>query len=188
MKVLLYAKNEKIVSRSGVGRAMSMQKNALKSEQVELTCDPREDFDIVHLNTVFPSDYHMAKKAKREGKKVVYHAHSTKEDFRNSFVGSNLTAPLFKWWIMKCYQMADLILTPTEYSKSLLNGYGIKNPIEVISNGVDTCEFQKNVLDRESFRRKYGFRNEDKIVMSVGLYFERKGILDIVELEGRMPE
>lgn len=105
MKVLLYAKNEKIVSRSGVGRAMFMQKNALKSEQVELTCDPREDFDIVHLNTVFPSDYHMAKKAKREGKKVVYHAHSTKEDFRNSFVGSNLTAPLFKWWIMKCYQM-----------------------------------------------------------------------------------
>ena len=65
MKVLLYAKNEKIVSRSGVGRAMFMQKNALKSEQVELTCDPREDFDIVHLNTVFPSDYHMAKKAKR---------------------------------------------------------------------------------------------------------------------------
>ena len=116
MKVLLYAKNEKIVSRSGVGRAMFMQKNALKSEQVELICDPREDFDIVHLNTVFPSDYHMAKKAKREGKKVVYHAHSTKEDFRNSFVGSNLTAPLFKWWIMKCYQMADLILTPMEYS------------------------------------------------------------------------
>ena len=36
MKVLLYAKNEKIVSRSGVGRAMFMQKNALKSEQVEL--------------------------------------------------------------------------------------------------------------------------------------------------------
>ena len=55
---------------------------------------------------------------------------------------------------MKCYQMADLILTPTEYSKSLLNGYGIKNPIEVISNGVDTCEFQKNVLDRESFSKK----------------------------------
>ena len=61
--------NEKIVSRSGVGRAMSMQKNALKSEQVELTCDPREDFDIVHLNTVFPSDYHMAKKAKEKERK-----------------------------------------------------------------------------------------------------------------------
>ena len=87
MKVLLYAKNEKIVSRSGVGRAMFMQKNALKSEQVELTCDPREDFDIVHLNTVFPSDYHMAKKAKREGKKVVYHCPFDKGRFSKLLCG-----------------------------------------------------------------------------------------------------
>ena len=28
MKVLLYAKNEKIVSKSGIGRAMLMQKNS----------------------------------------------------------------------------------------------------------------------------------------------------------------
>ena len=95
MKVLLYAKNEKIVSKSGIGRAMLMQKNSLKAERVELTFDPQDDFDIVHLNTVFPSDYRMAKRAKRAGKKVVYHAHSTKEDFQNSFTGSDLAAPLF---------------------------------------------------------------------------------------------
>ena len=131
MKVLLYAKNEKIVSRSGVGRAMSMQKNALKSEQVELTCDPREDFDIVHLNTVFPSDYHMAKKAKREGKKVVYHAHSTKEDFRNSFVGSNLTAPLFKWWIMKCYQIwKNKEILPRDWDK--IKQYSRRNQVQIL--------------------------------------------------------
>ena len=100
----------------------------------------------------------MAKKAKKCGKKVVYHAHSTKEDFQNSFTGSNLIAPLFKKWIMKCYQTGDLILTPTNYSKSLLEGYGIKNQIEVISNGVDTTLFQKNMLVREKFRNKYGFR------------------------------
>ena len=92
---IAYAKNEKNCVEKWSRTCNVHAKNALKSEQVELTCDPREDFDIVHLNTVFPSDYHMAKKAKREGKKVVYHAHSTKEDFRNSFVGSNLTAPLF---------------------------------------------------------------------------------------------
>ena len=167
---------------------MCMQKNSLKAEQVELTFDPQDDFDIVHFNTVFPGDYCMAKKAKRAGKKVVYHAHSTKEDFQNSFVGSNLAAPLFQRWIMKCYQTADLILTPTEYAKSVLKGYGIRNPIAVISNGVDTHTFQKNAKDREVFRSRYGFRDEDKIVMSVGLYFERKGILDFVELAGRMPE
>lgn len=167
---------------------MVMQEESLKENGVEVTTDPKEDYDVVHINTIFPSDYFMAKRAKKQGKKVVYHAHSTKEDFRNSFTGSNLIAPLFQKWIMKCYETGDLILTPTNYSKSLLKRYGIQKPIEVISNGVDTTLFQKNMLDREQFRKKYGFRNADKIVMSVGLYFERKGILDFVELAKRMPE
>lgn len=167
---------------------MLMQEESLKGNGVDVTTNPEETYDVVHINTIFPSDYLMAKRAKKQGKKVVYHAHSTKEDFRNSFTGSNLLAPLFQKWIVKCYQTGDLILTPTNYSKSLLEGYGICNKIEVISNGVDTTLFQKNVLDREKFRNKYGFQNTDKIIMSVGLYFERKGILDFVELAKRMPQ
>ena len=188
MKVLLYAKNQQVVSKSGVGKAMSMQKEALLANGVEVTENSEEDYDVVHINTIFPSDYKIAKRAKKEGKKVVYHAHSTKEDFRNSFIGSNLAAPFFKRWIMKCYQLGDIILTPTEYSKSLLKGYGIQNPIYAISNGVDTELFQKNMLVREDFRKKYGLRQNDKVIMSVGLYFERKGILDFVELAEQMPE
>lgn len=154
----------------------------------EVTENSEDSYDVVHINTIFPSDYRMAKRAKKEGKKVVYHAHSTKEDFQNSFTGSNLIAPLFKKWIMKCYRLGDIILTPTEYSKTLLKGYGIENPVYAISNGVDTSLFSKNILAREDFRKKYGLRQDDKVIMSVGLYFERKGILDFVELAEQMPE
>lgn len=188
MKVLLYAKNQQVVSKSGVGKAMSMQKEALLANGVEVTENSEDSYDVVHINTIFPSDYRMAKRAKKEGKKVVYHAHSTKEDFQNSFTGSNLIAPLFKKWIMKCYRLGDIILTPTEYSKTLLKGYGIENPVYAISNGVDTSLFSKNILAREDFRKKYGLRQDDKVIMSVGLYFERKGILDFVELAEQMPE
>ena len=188
MKVLLYAKNQQVVSKSGVGKAMSMQKEALLANGVEVTENSEDSYDVVHINTIFPSDYRMAKRAKKEGKKVVYHAHSTKEDFQNSFTGSNLIAPLFKKWIMKCYRLGDIILTPTEYSKTLLKGYGIENPVYAISNGVDTSLFSKNILVREDFRKKYGLRQDDKVIMSVGLYFERKGILDFVELAEQMPE
>ena len=188
MKVLLYAKNQQVVSKSGVGKAMSMQKEALLANGVEVTENSEDSYDVVHINTIFPSDYRMAKRAKKEGKKVVYHAHSTKEDFQNSFTGSNLIAPLFKKWIMKCYRLGDIILTPTEYSKTLLKGYGIENPVYAISNGVDTSLFSKNILAREDYRKKYGLRQDDKVIMSVGLYFERKGILDFVELAEQMPE
>lgn len=165
-----------------------MQRESLEENGVEVTRDPKEDYDIVHLNSIFPSDYWMAKRAKRAGKKVIYHAHSTREDFENSFVGSNLFAPLFQKWLVKCYSLGDLILTPTPYSRSLLKQYGIQKPVAVLSNGVDTFRFQKNLSVRREFRRAYGFTEEDKVILSVGLYFERKGILDFVELAERMPQ
>ena len=95
----------------------------------------------MHINTYGPKSYLLAKSAKRKGKKVVYHAHSTEEDFRNSFVLSNQVAPLFKKWIIKCYTLGDHILTPTPYSKKLLEGYGINIPITDISNGIDVKFF-----------------------------------------------
>ncbi|WP_193726020.1 glycosyltransferase family 4 protein [Anaerosacchariphilus polymeriproducens] len=188
MKVLLYTKQLKVVSKSGVGRAIEMQLDSLRKAGVDITTDVNEDYETVHVNTIFPSDYFMAKKAKQKGKAVVYHAHSTKEDFCNSFKGSNLIAPFFQKWIMKCYQLGDVILTPTEYSKSLLEGYGIKKPIIPISNGIDTQFYKKDLKKRKLFREHYNIDENRKIIMSVGLYFDRKGILDFIELAKRMPE
>ena len=75
---------------------------------------------IVHINTVFPDSLLAALAARLSGKKVVYYAHSTMEDFRRSFPGSNWFAPLFKRWIRLCYQMEDIIITPTDYSRNFL--------------------------------------------------------------------
>lgn len=188
MKILLHSDHLKMVEKSGVGRAIYHQKKALEENNVSYTTAKKEDFDIVHINTVFPSSLRMSKKSKARGKKVVYHAHSTEEDFKNSFRGSNLIAPLFKKWLMKCYNSGDLIITPTPYSKRLLEGYGLKKPIVSISNGIDLSYFAKDNEGRKHFRDKYNFNEKDKIIVSVGLYIERKGILDFVELAKSMPE
>ena len=39
-----------------------------------------------------------------------------------------------------------------------------------------------------SFRKKYGYTKDDKVIIGIGLYIERKGIIDFVELAKRMPE
>jgi len=188
MKILLHSDHLKMVEKSGVGRAIYHQKKALEENNVLFTTDKKEDFDIVHINTIFPSSLFMSKKAKAKGKIVVYHAHSTEEDFKNSFRGSNLIAPLFKKWIMRCYDSGDLIITPTPYSKRLLEGYGLKNPVVSISNGIDLSYFIKDDKGRSRFREKYNFNENDKIIVSAGLFIERKGILDFVELAKSMPE
>lgn len=177
-----------MIGKSGLGKAIKHQMNALKENNIEYTTDPKDDYDIVHINFYGPNSYLLAKKAKKEGKKVIYHAHSTEEDFRNSFILSNQVAPMFKKWLIKCYTLGDHILTPTPYSKRLLQSYGIKNPITDISNGINVKFFEKNEELGKKFRENYGYKKTDKIVMGVGLYIERKGILDFVELAKRLPQ
>ena len=100
MKVLLYTEGEKVVSKSGLGKAIKHQMKALEYEGIAYTTNPKDDYDILHINTYFPKSYEFAKNAKKKGKKIVYHAHSTEEDFKNSFKFSNQMAPAFKKWII----------------------------------------------------------------------------------------
>ncbi len=188
IKVLIYAEASRVIKISGIGCAVAHQKRALELNDVEYTSNPKEDFDVAHINTYGFASRRVAKKARRQGKLVVYHAHSTEEDFRNSFIGSNLIAKLFKKWIVSCYNLGDVIITPTEYSKKLLEGYGIKKPIYAVSNGIDLSYYEKSATDRADFRKEFNYSENDKIIMSVGLFFERKGLLDFVKMAELMPE
>ena len=90
-------------------------------------------------------------------KKIVFHAHSTMEDFKNSFMFSNLLAPLYKKWLIHMYNYGDLIITPTPYSKSILESYGIKKPIYAISNGIDVKQFGYDQQKVEKFKKIFSF-------------------------------
>ena len=188
MKVLLYSEGMNLIKISGLGRAIMHQQKALELNGIEYTLDPKDDYDVVHINTLGLKSKALAKKARRNGKRVVYHAHSTEEDFRNSFIGSNLAAGIFKKWICSCYKQGDVIATPTEYSKSLIDGYSVGKPVYAVSNGIDLSMYEPKEGDREAFRGKFGLSDTDKVVISVGLYIERKGILDFVEMAKEMPD
>lgn len=188
MKVLLYSEAFNLVKISGLGRAIMHQQRALQLNGVDFTLDPKDDYDIVHINTLGLRSHHLARKAKKAGKRVVYHAHSTEEDFRNSFIFSNALSGLVKKWLCSCYRSGDVIVTPTEYSKRLISGYGITNPIYPVSNGIDLAKYEPAPGDREAFRSRMGFSDSDKVIIAVGLYFERKGILDFVQMAKDMPD
>jgi 1,2-diacylglycerol-3-alpha-glucose alpha-1,2-glucosyltransferase len=188
MKVLIYSGLLKVVSKSGVGEAIRHQEKVLEVLKIPYTNDLRDEFDIIHLNTIFPDSLIISKWAKWKKKKVIYYAHSTMEDFKNSFRGSNLIAPLFKKWITYCYNSGDFIITPTNYSKELLKTYKITVPIYSLSNGIETNFFKPDIQRRDAFREKYNINNDQKIIISVGHYIERKGILDFVKLARKMPQ
>ncbi len=190
MKVLLYTEGLKTIGKSGLGKAIEHQKKALEYENINYTLNPKDDYDILHINTYFPKSYFFAKKAKKRGKKIVYHAHSTEEDYKNGFILSKQTSKLFKKWLIKCYSLGDVIVTPTPYSKKLLQSYkGLEEKIIYdVSNGIELDLFKKEDKNNDKIRKEYGFKKEDKVIFGIGLYIERKGIVDFVELAKRMPE
>lgn len=188
MRVLVFKGSYDVIRKSGIGRAIDNQIEALRKNNVDYTEDTEEYYDIVHLNTVFPNSVIMALRAKLHGKKIVYYGHSTMEDFKRSFTGSNLIAPLFKQWLKFCYSLGDLIITPTDYSKRILMGYGLKKTIVVLSNGIDLKEYTVKETYAYEFRKTYNIQANEKVIIGVGHYIERKGILDFVEMAKKLPQ
>lgn len=189
MKVLLYFEKEKALRQSGIGRALRHQKQALESNGVEYTLNPKDSFDIAHINTNFFESYRLLKKCKKKGIKVIVHGHSTFEDFRNSFRLWKAIEPIFDHLIIRMYRKADAIITPTPYSKHLIENYkGVKCPVYALSNGINLNDYEYSEEKVKKFREYFNLKENDKVVIGVGLFFERKGILDFFEIARKMPD
>lgn len=133
------------------------------------------------------NSWKVLKKAKKDGKPVIYHTHTTYEDFKGSVKFSNQLAFFIKIWAKKLYNSADYLISPTEYTKSLIEKKYLtkEKEIRVISNGVSNDKFSKNKEYQKMFEEKY--KVNKPIVITAGLPFERKGIIDFVEIVKKMP-
>ena len=69
-----------------------------------------------------------------------------------------------------------------------LKKYGIDRKIYAISNGIELDKFKCDKNARKRFRDRYSLKKDDKVIVGIGLYIERKGIVDFVELAKRCPE
>lgn len=189
MRVLLYKSMQKLFKKSGIGRAYEQQTKALQLNQVNVVTDKDEPFDVVHFNTIFKDSYVFLKKCKKNNIPVIVHGHSTKEDFLNSFNFSNVMKSYFYKNLERMYSNADLIITPTEYAKGLITSYGYVNcPIVVLSNGIDINAYQPNPISKKAFRDYFDLKEEDKVVIGIGLLFERKGLHDFIEVAKSFPQ
>lgn len=188
MKVLLYFENQEKIKTSGIGRALRHQIEALTSNGVEYTLDPKDTYDIAHINTYFPKAKSLLKKLKRKHIPVIVHGHSTIEDFRNSFRGWKLMALWFNPNLRWFYSHADHIITPSAYSKRLIDSYNLGVDVEFISNGIDPKLYEYNKDDVEAFKEFFKIKENEKVVIGVGFPFNRKGIKDFFEVASKMPD
>lgn len=187
MRIYIYSGGLGLVGKSGVGQAIRQQWACLRRAGIPAGDSWTADTAAIHVNTVLPDSAAAALLARLRGRKVVYYGHSTMEDFRGSFRGSDLLAPLFRRWITFCYSLGDVVLTPTDYSRRLLMSYRVKAPVYSISNGVDTDFFAPSQARRAAFRRRWQLREGEQAVVSVGHTIARKGLPEFLDLARALP-
>lgn len=187
MRIYIYNGGLGLVGKSGVGQAIRQQWACLRRAGVPTGDRWTADTAAIQVNTVLPDSVAAALLARLRGRKVVCYGHSTMEDFRGSFRGSDLLAPLFRRWITFCYGLGDVVITPTEYSRRLLLGYGVKKPVYALSNGVDTDFFAPSPERRAAFRRRWRLAEGERAVISVGHTIARKGLPEFLDLARALP-
>jgi len=161
-----------------MGSAIGNHRKALELNGVECTHDIKEDFDILHVYMIGLNSFRAIRKARAKGKEVITHAHVTADDFRDSFCFSNGIAPFLRRYLTYFHNQADLVLCPSEYTKNVLIGYGVKKEIKAVSNGIDLDKFKFSPEKREQFRKEF---NLDGIVsLGVGHLFIKKGIATFI--------
>ena len=126
MKVCVYLESIDLLTPSGFPSAFRQQLLALKLAGVEVTTNPRDRYDLLHVNWTAPKSIYHLRRAKRRGIKVVAHAHSVGAfDMWNSFTLSNAVAPLYDRYVRWFYAQADCVVTPSPRAREILLAKGL---------------------------------------------------------------
>ena len=154
---------------------------------VELNSDRKCDILDVQVQLP-PTNLLKIRRARRAGAKIIIHAHTTHEDLEKVSRAFDAVSPLTKAYVKYFYNRADLLLTPSGWTKRLLESQGVRPPMRVMSNGVDVKRFAFDAVKRKAFRKAYGIPESSRVVYSAGMFFFRKGIDTFAEAARRLPQ
>lgn len=178
MTILHLREMESTLDGGGAGAAISQQEKAYIEADIDFTTDPSDDYEMVIINTFGLKSFYYLIKSFLGSKKVITHAHTTKQDFQDSFIFSNILAPFVGVYTGIFYRLSNKVVAPSDYTKSLLEKREVRD-ISVVSNGIDSSK-----LD--------GFRNHDLgdelelkgelTVVNLGTVLERKGLSDFISV------
>jgi 1,2-diacylglycerol-3-alpha-glucose alpha-1,2-glucosyltransferase len=140
--------------------------------------------DILQINTPWLKSLWLIKKARHSKKKIIIWAHVTKEDAMQVFRFVPFIAVFLQKYLTYVYNLADIILCPSQYTKGLLKKYGIdEKKLVVHSNAVDLKKFYKDSQLYYSGRKKYNLNF--LTIGTVALVIPRKGVDTFLNLAAK---
>lgn len=152
---------------------------------VEVVTNSKESADIVHLHTV--GTYAFRRLFMSTGKNVVS-AHVIPESFVGSLIGARFWAPYAKVYLRWFYNRADAVVAVSEDTKHHLLAMGVKKPVTVIENTIDTSRYRNTAELKKQARKKLDIGKDAWVVVGAGQVQPRKRIDTFIETALALPD
>ena len=152
------------------------------------------DFDVVHTNSEFVMGHFGCHVARSNRCAIVHTYHTIWEDYTYYITrgvaddaARRVTRKYSQWW---CNRF-DRVITPTDKTRELLRGYGVRAAIDVIPSGMDIARFSPALhgeADRAAARAECGVLPGERVLLNIGRIAKEKNIEQVLRVFPRLRE
>lgn len=185
MKINVVSESEFTVQGHGVHTAYVELTNALKKLGCDVETNTWREADLTHIHTV--GTYALRHLLLRPGKKIVS-AHVVPDSFVGSLVGAKLWLPFARVYLRWFYNRADVIFAVSDETKRELVALGVKKPIEIVYNLIDTSRYRTTAADKIAARKNLGIAKDTWVLVGAGQVQPRKRIDSFIETAKKLPD
>lgn len=145
--------------------------------------------DIVHTHSEFAVARFGAREARRHKLPLVHTNHTVWEEYTH-YLAPSFLDPQARRVVRTATRIvargAARIIAPTEKTRLLLTGYGVKRPIDVVPTGVDTSRFAPSApADRarlDALRARLGTDRFRTTLLIIGRIAPEKSVIEMLDL------
>lgn len=185
MKIVEVSESAFTVQGHGVHTAFVETVSGLRSyADIEVMVNSIARADIRHIHTV--GLYSLVHLLILPGKKVVS-AHVVPASFVGSLKGAQRWLPLATRYLRWFYNRADVVIAVSDATQTELRSLGVKKPIYVVYNMIDTSRYVSSVSDRAQARQALGIPDSSWVVVSNGQVQPRKRIDSFIACARALP-
>lgn len=187
IKINIISESAFTVQGHGVHTAYVEHMNSLKrTDGVEVITNTKKPADVIHIHTVggYGLKFLLFGKAKRK----FVSAHVVPESFIGSLVGAKYWAPLSKIYLRWFYNRAHGIFAVSAEVVGQLKAMGVRRPIYLTPNSINTAAFANTGRKRNLARKKLKIEQDKFVVVCSGQVQPRKGIDTWLACASALPE
>lgn len=189
LTINLVSESEFTVQGHGVHTAYLEMRHILEQQpnvNLLVNSEPKAGIDITHIHTV--GFFAMKRLLSSKSGRVFISAHIVPDSLVGSLVGARLWVHIFKYYLRWFYNRADVVIAVSPYTEQELLKLGVKRPIVVLPNSIDTKQYRNSDSEKKRCRDELGLDHDKFVVVGNGQVQPRKRFDTFIKVARRLPD